>query len=246
MSFITKVADRATTITNTANTIHDWTATGLTVGNVMIVRSAADNTGGGGAARSVVLSGSGFDAGNIWYLQHNYDPAGASAGVTVNLIWAAITGTTVSGRLTYSGSVTQVLVCEEWSGIAITTTSSVVETGANSTNLSSPTTGVNTPAGNLLYTAIAVEGPGSDTFTGDSADGWTSLTPAGTSTGVAATECTVYGGYKVTSVTGAQTFDSTVSTARDSSAICLELGPTGVLRVNACRTNEAVRRASTW
>lgn len=224
---ISKVADRYTLNSNTAGTTFDYVLTGLTVGNILIIRTSADNTGGGGAARTVTVtnqSGTAIDTGTDLAYQQNNDPGASGAGVTCNVIVAEITDTSGTVRLTYSGSVTQAGVAEEWTGIALTPVGTPQVENSTTTTLASPTD-ASIASGNLAYVAIAVEGPASDTYTTDSDTtngSWVELTKAGTSTGTATTECTIYGGYKVTTGTGAQTFDPTINNTRDSAAIIIE------------------------
>lgn len=228
----TKVADRATLNSNTAGTTFDHVLSGLTVGDWLIIRTAADNSGGGGAARTIAVtnqSGTAIDTASVLSYQQNNDPGAASAGTTANVILAKITSASGTVRLTYSGNVVQASVAEEWSGLA--TTSPVVGTpvGANgvaSTNMASLTdSGVT--AGNLVYAVEAVEGPSTDVYSQDAdttGGSWSDLTRVGTTIVTADSNQTTYGGYKVATAGGSQTYNPTIAvTARDTAGLILEL-----------------------
>lgn len=230
---IAKVADRASANSNSAVTTVDLVLSGLTVGNYLIIRTAADNSGGSGAARTVTVtnqSGTAIDTATDQAFQQNNDPGAASAGVTCNVFVAAITATSGTVRLTYSGSVVQAAVAEEWSGIDQTTPVVGTPVGANgtaSTNLAS-VTDATVAVGNLAYGVEAVEGPSSDTYTQDAdttGGTWSNLTKLGTSNATATDNVTVYGGYKVVNALGggSQTYNPTINNARDSAGLILEL-----------------------
>ncbi len=229
----TFVADRASANSNSAVTTVDLVLTGLTVGNYLIIRSAADNSGGGGAARTLTMSNqSGTAMGTHTEYQKNNDPGSASAGVTCNVSVIKIAATSGTIRLTYSGSVVQACVAEEWSGIDGTTPvvgTPVTANGTASTNLVADTalTDASIAARNVAYGAVAVEGPSTDLYTqdADTTNGsWSDLTKLGTTNVTADTNMTVYGGYKAVTAAGAQTYNPTLTvTARDSAGIILEL-----------------------
>jgi hypothetical protein len=231
---ISKVADRAQANSNSAVTTVDLVLASLTVGNLLIIRTAADNSGGGGAARTVTVtnqSGTAVEIASLLQYQRNNDPGAASAGVTANLVVAKITATSGTVRLTYSGSVVQACVAEEWAGLDNTMGSTTVvgtpvgADGVNSTSLAS-LTDASVASGNLAYAAMAVEGPSSDTYTQDSDTtngSWSDLTKLGTSNATADTNQTVYGGYKVVTGTGGQTYNPTINNQRDSAGIIAEL-----------------------
>lgn len=228
----TKVADRASANSNSAVTTVDLVLTGLTIGNYLIIRSAADNSGGGGSARSFTLSnqsGTPIDTATDQTFQQNNDPGAASAGVTCNVGIAKITATSGTVRITYGGSVVQACEAEEWSGIHATTPVVGTPVGANgtaSTDMAS-VTDASVAVGNVAYGVMAIEGPSTDVFLqdDDTTDGtWSDLTKVGTTNITADTNQTTYGGYKVVTATGTQTYNPTiVATARDSAGLILEL-----------------------
>lgn len=227
-----KVADRATVNGNAAVTTVDLVLTGLTVGHFLIVRAAADNSGGSGAARTVAVtnqSGTPIDTATAQQFNQLNDPGVASAGTNLTVVVARITAASGTVRLTYSGSVVQACVAEQWSGIDPTTPvvgSPVGANGVASTNMAS-TADASVASGNCAYAATAVEGPAGDTFTkdADTTNGsWVALTKAGTTNATADTNQTVAGAYKIVTGTGAQTHNPTNSVARDSAGLILELG----------------------
>lgn len=230
----TKVADRQTANSNSGVTTVDLVLSGLTVGNTLMIRSAADNSGGGGAARSFAVSnqsGTAVDTTLGLQDQRNNDPGAASAGTTANVWTGDITATSGTVRITYGGSVVQACVAEEWSGILsgafAWANNPITNVGTASTNLASMTDTL--PAlGELLYGVEAVEGPTSDTYTQDSDTtngSWSDLTKLGTSNATATDNQTVYGGYKVVTAAGSQTYNPTINNARDSAGILVRLTP---------------------
>ncbi len=227
-----KVADRQTANSNSTVTTVDLSLASMTVGNVLVIRTAADNSGGGGAARTVAATNqSGTPIGTVFgNYQQNADPGAASAGTTCNVIVVPITATSGTVRLTYSGSVVQSCVAEEWTGINVTTP--VIGTpvgGTGTTTALGGAAGVadaSVASGNVAYAVVAAEGPTGDTYTqdADSTNGtWSSLTKLGTSNATADTNQTTYGGYKIVSATGGQTYNATINNARDSAVLVLEL-----------------------
>lgn len=228
---IAKVADRASVSSNSTVTTADFVLSGMTVGNVLVIRTAADNSGSSGAARTVTVtnqSGTPIDTATDTAYQQNNDPGAASAGVTCNVMVAVITATSGTVRVTYSGAVVQAGVAEEWSGVQGVTRVVGTPVGANgtaSTNLAS-CADASVASGNVAYGAMAIEGPSSDTITedADTTNGsWVSLTKLGTSNATADTNMTVAGGYKITTGTGGQTYNPTINNARDSAGIIVEL-----------------------
>jgi hypothetical protein len=227
---IAKVADRANVNGNAAVTTVDLVLSSLTVGNTLIIRTSADNSGGGGAARTITVtnqSGTPIDLGALQAFQQNNDPGAASAGVTCNVIVAPITATSGTVRLTYSGSVVQSVQAEEWSDISTVTPivgTPVGANGVNSVNMAS-LTDASVAVNNCVYVALAVEGPAGDTLGSDSDTtngSWVDLTKRGTTNGTADTNQTIAGAYKIATGTGAQTYNVTNSVARDSAGIILE------------------------
>lgn len=214
---IAKVADRATANSNSSVTTVDLALASLTVGNYLIVRSAADNSGTNGAARTFALtnqSGTPITIASLQYVQENIDPGSASAGTTCNIAIAKISATSGTVRITYSGTVIQACVAEEWSGIHGTTPvrSTLQSSGASGTAPSRTATPV--AAGDLVYLALAIEGPGTDTYTADadSLEGtWSNLTRLSTSLGTAASNQTTVAGAKVVTGTSEQTWNPTIS-----------------------------------
>lgn len=227
----TLVADRATLNSNAAATTFDHVLTGLTVDNWLIIRTAADNSGGGGAARSITVTnqtGTAVDTAGALLYQQNNDPGAASAGTTLNVIIAKITATSGTVRVTYSGSVIQASVAAEWSGLP--TANPVVGTpvGANAVNTTAlaSMTDASVAAKNLAYGAIAIEGPSGDTFTQDTdttGGSWSSTTKVGTTLATATDNQTIVGGYKIPTVTGEQIYNPSNNVARDSAGLLLEI-----------------------
>ncbi len=265
----TYVADRATANSNSTVTTVDLVLSSLTVGNYLIVRSAADNSGGSGAARTFTPSNlSGTAMGTHTEYQQNEDPGAASAGTTLNVSVIKIAATSGTIRLTYSGAVVQACVAEEWSGIDPTTP--VVGTPVKSTSTASSNLASSTDAsialGNVAYGVDAIEGPPTDTYTqdADTTNGsWVGLTKVGTTNVTADTNQTIYAAYKAVTSAGAQTYNPTINTTPDSAGMILELAAaTATIKTQVSWANleipfspyvkeirqslQAVKRASTF
>lgn len=234
-----KVADRATLNSTTAGLAHDYVLSGLTIGNVLIIRTAADNAGTNGAASTVTVtnqSGTAINVGTSVKFQANADPGAASAGITCNVIVAVITATSGTVRLTYGNSLVQSGVAEEWSGI----TGAVVGTPVTATNAATAqpsVTDASVASGNLAYVAIAAEGPSTDTYTADSDTtngSWVTGTKVGQNSGTAASDTTTTSAWKVTTGTGAQAWDNATHTnTRDTAGMILELTAGGTTTAKA-------------
>lgn len=250
---ISKVADRATVNGNATATTFDFALTGLTVGNVLIIRSSADNSGSSGAARTVTVtnqSGTPINLTTDVQYQRLQDPGAASAGLTLTVCVAVITATSGTVRLTYSGSVVQAGVAEEWTGIDTAFAGSaigvigtpVTAVGTASTNLASTAEFIN--LGNMAYAATGIEGPAGDTYTNDSDTTfgtWTALTKAGTTNATADANQTVAGAYKIPSTQGTQTHNPTNSVARDSAGIILHFATTDrIIAVGSIATTSTI------
>lgn len=227
-----KVQDVASLNSTTAGTAFDYVLTGLTVGNFLIIRTAADNAGASGAAATVNVtnqSGTAIDATNAQKFQANADPGAASAGITCNVIVAKITATSGTVRLTYSTSLRQSGVAEEWPNFGTTAAAAIVGTPVTATaaTTAQPTlTDASIASGNLVYVAVAVEGPSTDTYTADTDTtngSWTTLTKVGQNSGTATNDTTTTGATKVVNATGSQSWNNaTINNTRDSAGIIIE------------------------
>lgn len=241
----TFVADRASANSNALVTTVDLALAGMTIGNYLIIRTAADNSGGGGQARSITLTnqvGTPVDTATYQAFQQNNDPGAASAGTTCNFLIAKITDTSGTVRLTYSGSVQQACVAEEWSGIHATTPVVGTPVGANSTaSTNLPTlTDASVAFNNVAYAVISNEGPNADVYTGD-ADAvngtWVTLTKLGTTDATATDNQTTYAEYKTVTATGSQTHNATRNNARDSAGLIVSLAGAPSIRVQCSWAN---------
>lgn len=227
---ISKVRDIGSTqnLTSEGATIVTLTAT-PTTGNWLIARIAVDNSGGGGAAPGLSVSGS---AGNAWTVlgPANQDPGTASSGMTCYMTYAQIINPLVTGdqiSFDWTGSpAAKAIVVEEWIGIDDVTP--VVVSPVTSVGATTPVTIAITPtaAGQLVYMCLAIEGNTGDTYTvdTDTTNGsWVTLTSLGTTSGTATNNATVRGQYKVVTASGAQNW-SVAITARDRAAFGVVFG----------------------
>jgi hypothetical protein len=225
---IAKVGDRGTVANTTAagaTTLNVTTNT--VVGNWLIARIAVDNSGSGGAAPGLTVSGS---AGNAWTVLTPalQDPGAVSAGIATYICYCYIANqVTTADTISFdwgTSPAAKAIVLEEWSGIHIATPIAVAQVA--SVGSTSPASVSITPnaAGQLVYMALGVEGSSSDTFTGDSDTtngNWVLLTAtgAGTTTSGAA----IRGQYKIVTASGAQAWGPTF-TARDRAALGVVFG----------------------
>lgn len=226
---ISKVADRATANTNAANDPIDLSLSDLTVGNVLIIRLSGDNSGGGGAGRTLTvsnLSGTAIDTATLVKLSQNNDPGAASAGLTGWLIWAVISASSGTVRLDFSGSLVAGVIAEEWSGIDTTAMPTGGITNFAQASTFAPTLSFGSIAtGGMAYVALGDEGPSSDTASTDSDTtngSWQALTKVGTTNATATDNQTIFGQYKIVTAAGTQTWGAsqvTISASRDTAAL---------------------------
>jgi hypothetical protein len=230
---IAKVADRGSIATNTAGAtpaVDLAAGASITVGNYLIARIAGENTGGGGAART--LNSVTDPAGNTWTIAAtvNRDPGAAGDGTTSWCVYAKVaTGYSNGADLTFnfSGTLRAAIVVEEWSGIHATTPE--VGTEATAADVSSAGGALvaalaRTPAasGQLVYGVVGWEGPNGDSYTedADTTDGsWVALTKLGTTNGIATDNECIAGGYKIVTGTTAQSWAPTIGVSRDYGAL---------------------------
>lgn len=228
---IVKVADRGvrnSTGTGTA-TVTLTNPTLITPGNYLIARVAVDNSGSAGARPGLAITDS---RGHTWIdpagaLQ---DPGAASAGCACYLAYVRVdiayqAGDTVVFTWT-NGTPISAIVIEEWSGIRSSTPEAVAQTTANNVSTTAQPAISRTPtaAGQLMYVACAAEQQGtewgaqdSDTTNGS----WIDLTKDAANTGTHDTSMAVYGGAKVVTASGAQTWNNTLSVTGDWAACAI-------------------------
>ena len=246
---IAKVADRGSVsnVSGGTTTLVDLAAGGLiAVGNYLIARVAVDNTGASGAATTMTVSD---PRSNTWTNlgPANQDPGGASAGMTCFLAYTKVTNAFSDGddvTFTWGNATThEAIVIEEWSGIdaaAAVAVAAVTSAGATA----SPSTSITpTAAGQLVYGALATEGPSTQTFTADAdttGGSWQSLTRIGSNTGSTSDNATIAGQYKIVTGTSAQTWNPTI-TAADRAAVLVVFAaaPAGTVLGGVVETESA-------
>jgi len=226
---IAPVADRGSTqnLTSETSTLVDLAAgASITVGNYLIARIAIDNSGTSGAATTAAISD---PRGHTWTVGSaaNQDPGNANAGISVRICYVKVTSAYSNGddiTFTWGNSTTaKSIVIEEWSGIHATTPVAVAELGSNGASAFPSVTRTPTAAGQMAYGALATEGPTGDTHdqADDPTDGtWLNLTRLSTTDGTATNNATVFGGYKLVTGTGLQTFNPFI-TSRDWAAMLI-------------------------
>jgi hypothetical protein len=226
-----KVADRgsvADTASSTTTAVSMSAGGSITVGNYLIARVAADNSGGGGAARTVTISD---PRGNSWTVltQANRDPGAANEGTTCTIAYAKVANAYSNGdsiTVTYSGAVVaDSVVIEEWTGIHATVPEAQGATTATGGSATPSIARDPQAASNVVYCALAIEGPGSDSYTEDSdttSGTWATLTVIGGSNATADLNQKTAGAYKAVSAGGSQTWDPTI-TSRDWAAVAFAI-----------------------
>lgn len=226
------VVGEAQNTTGEAATAVDLAAgASITVGNHLIARIAVDNSGTNGAEPGLTVTD---DAGNTWTVlgPANQDPGAASAGVTCYIAWCHVAnaysnGDDIDFTWTTGSPAAKSIVVEEWTGLDPTTpvaVAAVTSAGASTT----PSVGI-TPlaAGQLVYAALAVEGPPEDAYTpdGDSTDGtWAELADRSTHHATDTSNVQVRGAVKRVTGTTAQTWNTTI-TSRDWASLVVVLQP---------------------
>lgn len=252
---IAKVADRGSQADNAAGTSHlcDLAAGGsITVGNYLIARVTAENTGGGGAARTLTITD---PRSNTWTKLPtagiNRDPGGAGEGTTTWLCYAKVANAYSNGDdITFglSGSARLAVCVEEWSGIHLTSPIAASEVTGSGV---SPASILITPtaAGQLVYACHGWEGPSSDTFSGDgdSLQGsWVTLTKVGTSNATETDNETVCGQYKLVTGTSQQDYSGGPN-SRDWAAVLVVFAEEPAVRPGRGRRSlQAVHRSASW
>ena len=224
---IHKAGDRgsAQNLTSETSTLVDLpSGSQIAVGSFLVARVAADNAGTNGAAVTLTVTD---PRSHTWTIlgPANADPGAANAGATCWIAYTQVVTAYSDGddlTVGYSGvSVpAKAIVVEEWRNIGGVAVAATTATGASGTPSISRTP---TAALQLLYTAMAVEGPAGDTYTQDSdtTDGsWATNTSLSTASGTAASNQTIRGAYKIVSGTGAQTWNPTI-TSRDWAAVAV-------------------------
>jgi hypothetical protein len=225
---IVKVSDRGvrnSTGTGTA-TLTLTNPTLITPGNYLVVRVAVDNSGASGALPGLAVSDS---RSHTWTVGTGalQDPGAASAGSACYLCYVKVrTAFQAADTVVFTwttGTPVSAIVVEEWTGIHSVTPLDVAQVTANNvSSTAQPAISITpTGAGHLVYVACAAEQQGtewgaqdSDTTNGS----WVDLTKDAANTGTHDTSMAVYGGYKIVTASGAQTWNNTLSVTGDWAA----------------------------
>lgn len=230
---IQRVAERGSVANTTAasSTAVDLPAAGsIEVGHYLIARLAVDNSGASGAATTVGVSD---PRGNTWTVgaAANVDPGAASAGMSCFIAYCKVTSAYTNGDdITFNlgaSTTAESIVIDEFSGIHATTPVAVAQTTATGTSTTPSIARTPTAAGQMVFAAVAIEGPQADTYTQDTdtTDGpWIGLTKLGGVNATADLNATIAGAYKVVTGTTAQTYNTTI-TSRDWAAVALVFAP---------------------
>lgn len=229
---ISKVADRGirTSTSGGDATVTLTDPTDIKVGNYLVARVAVDNSGTSGALPGLAVTDT---PGNTWTVGTGAlnDPGAASAGMSAYLCYCRInTAYAAAATVLFdytTGSPLSAIVIEEWTGIDYITPAAVAQTTATSSTTTITISRTPSAAGQLMYVMSAIEGFSTDwgAQDADSTNGtWTALTKDQANTGTATTSVSVYGGYKVVNASGAQTWDNTLGTARDSASVAIVFG----------------------
>jgi hypothetical protein len=212
-----------TQTSQTASPIDMAAAGSITVGNYLIMRISCNNTGSAGAS---ALSSITDPRSNSWTIsQITQDPGAADAGITCAIAYAKVANAYTNGddiTVNFSPAVTsKAMIIEEWSGIHATVPVAVAATTQTTATTTPTISRTPTAAGQLMYAALATEGPIGDAFTYDSdntAGAWFVLGRNATTNATAAANACAAGAAKVVTGTSAQTWNSTI-TSRDIALI---------------------------
>jgi hypothetical protein len=200
------VKNLGTTSSKTAGTTLVLTVTGaVSAGDSIIVTVTLDYAAGAVTCTDGV--------GNTY----SADASATNGSTLRTVIFAAHNVTALAAgqtiTVTHPSVTARAMVAAEFTGLVATATLDRTATASgSSTAANSGNTAVTTLANELLIGAIGVEGPSGDTFTKDAT--YTLLSRAGTTGGVAATNVTVNGEYRIVSATGAYAATGTLGTSR--------------------------------
>jgi hypothetical protein len=205
----------------------------IAVGSYLIARVAVDNSGTNGALPGLAITDS---RSHTWTLETgaNQDPGAASAGASCYLGYVkVVTPFQAADTVTFTwttGTPRSAIVLEEWAGIDPTTPRAVTSTRANNVSSTAQPTGAITPsaARQLLFVTAAAEQLGTewgaqDTDTTNGS--WVDVTTDSANTGTHDTSMSVYGGTKIVTASGAQTWNNTLSATGDWATVSIVFAP---------------------
>lgn len=251
MAAIQLVADRGSVQNNTSETATALdlpTAGAIAVGNYLVLRVAADNSGTSGAARTLTITD---PRSNTWTVKTpaNRTAGTASDGATAWIAYAKVTNAYTDGddlTLNWSGAVVaKAANVEELSGVHPSSPEAVGSTTSTGSSTTPSISRTPTEVGQMFYGALGIEGLAADTYTQDTdaVDGtWKTLTSiTGGDLVTAAASITIRGARKITGV-AAQTWNPTI-TSRDWAQIALVLAnqwPAGVRGAHSVSTDASV------
>jgi hypothetical protein len=186
----------------------------------LYVACSADNNGASGGPS---ISGISDSAGNTWVLRNDYvtqDPGAAGAGITLGVWTCAVTNTLSSGIVTVSfnpATTSKALVV--WkvvpdAGQTVAFVSAGVGVVGISTSMSAGAVGVTN--GHTIFGATATESTTAAVGDADTTNGnWSSVYAATASTGTFSTSASLSSQCKTVTATGDQTYNTTLTIARD-------------------------------
>lgn len=190
---------------------------GISVGDMLVVCVAADNQGGGGASSISSVTDSKSHTYTSRASQNN-DPGAAAAGATVAIFTAPITtAMTTSDTVTVNFSPnTTAKAAVVWEVVAgATEFPKYLSNGGTTGNTANPSlASTSISSGDAVIYALAAESNATLTGDSDTTNGnWSTLYTSLANTGTSATSMRVGSQNKVTSATGTQTWNTTLTAA---------------------------------
>lgn len=197
------------------------TTAAIAVGDLVVVRWAADNLSATTPTGTITDSGSNTYTAHAYRGQNATGAAGVVGGIAVTKATAIVAlGGTIT--LTLSGAVTaKAMYAESFTGFDNTLRSAVVLASGASTAASVVSGTVN--SGDLVIGAVAAETRATPTFDADTLNGsWAQpINKPNATSGTDANCVTINGQHKVTTAAGAQTYDNTIVSTDWAAMVCV-------------------------
>jgi hypothetical protein len=222
-------ASDATSTAVTDVTVDDPTT--ARVGNYLIARVAMNNSGTSGAACTLTVTD---DAGNAWTVltSANKTSGAPDDGATAAIAYCKMTTAFEVGDqfhfATTPNCTAKAIKVDEWTWIHPTSPIAVAATQATGTSGTPSVSRTATAVDQLVYCALAWEGDVADglDIDHDTTNGpWINQTAVqGGASGTATNNITVWGGAKIVTAAGAQSWDPTI-TSRDWAAVAVVFAP---------------------
>lgn len=231
-------------------------APGVVAGDTIVISGSSDNSGTNGAVQTISVADNSAQAGtaNTYTVQTPHgiaDPGAANAGQEGWLAVCVVTRPLATGdtiTTTFANSTAaKAIRADQYSGV-LTSTPVLAGTYTHTDNQTTTSTSVaaspNAP-GQAFIGAVCVEGGTADSFTQDSdTTNGTWVNPGRIGAGTTTSGATLNPIYKIVTASGAQTYNPTLGTARDSTSVALVLDKAPITATAAVTLAGATAAAS--